>query len=436
MKSGASATGLNKDVKNLAMGTSVNAGDKVRLKGEVKNMGDKPVYRVRGVLDSDNGRFDENELVFGKIEPGETRAFEVSVRIPRQSSTRKDLISMTVTAEQNVEVEPAELELSILGRKRPMFSYAYHIVDDVKGNQDGLVQRGEKVRMLVTVKNIGQGPSETTQAILRNGPGQEGIYISAGRFEDDDPLKPGDTKTFAFTYEVKDAYEKDSYTMNLAVNDYILGEGVRDKLSLAISEAPVDVTSAKGAVDIVGDNTSVYESPDVSGRIVARVPKGVRFALTGKSEGFARVKLPDGQVGFLPTAAVKETAAPVGETGKTDDDMLAYDWQVTPPVLTVQGPNVTTSKTVKIQVEAVDDHRVRDMFVRVFNPEAKLPSKKVFYRLNRGADSKRLSAEAEVPLWPGTNYISVVARETNEVYSIRSHVVRRDTDDRVAKKAN
>ena len=45
------------------------------------------------------------------------------------------------------------------------------------------MQLGEKVRLLVKVKNIGQGAAVKTEAILRNGPGQEGILISAGRFE-------------------------------------------------------------------------------------------------------------------------------------------------------------------------------------------------------------------------------------------------------------
>ena len=65
-----------------------------------------------------------------------------------------------------------------------MFAYTYQTIDDQKGsNHDGQVQRGEQVRMLVTVKNIGKGRAMHTEAVLRNGTGQEGILISAGRFE-------------------------------------------------------------------------------------------------------------------------------------------------------------------------------------------------------------------------------------------------------------
>ena len=52
----------------------------------------------------------------------------------------------------------ADLLVNIEGKQRPMFAYTYQTIDDQKGsNHDGQVQRGEQVRMLVTVKNIGKG---------------------------------------------------------------------------------------------------------------------------------------------------------------------------------------------------------------------------------------------------------------------------------------
>ena len=52
----------------------------------------------------------------------------------------------------------ADMLVNIEGKPRPMFAYSYQTIDDQKGgNHDGLVQRGEQVRTLVTVKNIGAG---------------------------------------------------------------------------------------------------------------------------------------------------------------------------------------------------------------------------------------------------------------------------------------
>ena len=79
------------------------------------------------------------------------------------------------------------MTLNIEGKPRPLFAYSYQTVDDVKGNKDGLVQLGEKVRLLVKVKNIGQGAALQDRGHPAQRPGQEGILISAGRFDGQGP---------------------------------------------------------------------------------------------------------------------------------------------------------------------------------------------------------------------------------------------------------
>ena len=171
----------------------IEAGTTAHFKGVVKNVGHAPAYRVRAVFDSDNPLFDENEMVFGKIAPGESKSYELSVKVPTSTFTRTDEIKATLYTQRGVtKAVAADLLVNIDGKQRPMFAYSYQTIDDQKGaNHDGLVQRGEQVRTLVTVKNIGQGRAMHTEAVLRNGTGQEGILISAGRFETKD-LGPGE----------------------------------------------------------------------------------------------------------------------------------------------------------------------------------------------------------------------------------------------------
>jgi len=66
----------------------IAAGTVARLKGTVRNVGHVPAYRVRAVLDSDNPLFDENEMVFGHLGPGESKSYEISVKVPTSSFTR------------------------------------------------------------------------------------------------------------------------------------------------------------------------------------------------------------------------------------------------------------------------------------------------------------------------------------------------------------
>jgi carboxyl-terminal processing protease len=57
-------------------------------------------------------------------------------------------------------------------------------------------------------------------------------------------------------------------------------------------------------------------------------------------------------------------------------------------------------------------------------------ARKVFYRSNRGAaDPKRVRFETHLPLRPGTNFVTVVAREDNEIASRKTFIVRRDGPD-------
>ena len=49
----------------------------------------------------------------------------------------------------------------------------------------------------------------------------------------------------------------------------------------------------------------------------------------------------------------------------------------------------------------------------VQNQAAKIETRKVFYRSNRsGKDSKQLEFTADLPLWPGSNMVTVVARSS------------------------
>jgi len=99
-------------------------------------------------------------------------------------------------------------------------------------------------------------------------------------------------------------------------------------------------------------------------------------------------------------------------------------WQVTPPVLTISAPTVAVGDTVHLKGHVTDDRLVRDVYVRVWNRNAKIPVKKVFYQPNRtSGDRRKMEFEADIPLWPGSNLVQVFARESNEVQSLQTVVV-------------
>ncbi|HVV50147.1 MAG TPA: MXAN_5808 family serine peptidase [Polyangia bacterium] len=399
----------------------VEAGTVAHLKGVVKNVGHAPAYRVRAVFDSDNPLFDENEMVFGKVAPGESKSYEVSVKVPTSTFTRTDEIKAKLYTQRGVTTAgAADLLVNIEGKQRPMFAYSYQTIDDQKGaNRDGLVQRGEQVRTLVTVKNIGQGKAPHTEAVLRNGTGQEGILISAGRFEAKD-LGPGESKTFSFVYEVGTEYKGDDYQLELSVDDTTLGESVTDKIKVKIAPSGPAPAPLTGTATIVRNDVPLRETPADGALVVGRADAGTAFKVTGKLGAYTRVDVDATRSAFVASADLKPGGAVHGT--------FKPDWEVTPPLLTVTAPTIALGDTVHIKGHASDERLVRDVYVRVWNRNAKIPVKKAFYQPNRlVGDRTKMDFDADIPIGAGSNLIQVFARESNEVQSLQTVVVLKRT---------
>src|SRR6185369_5092034 len=159
----------------------VVAGEPMTLRVTVKNNGKAPAFRVRASTKSDNSFLDNKELIFGKINPGQSKTATTPLgwcevegrksgtsaplqsnapricRIPKDSVTRSDGIKVKFDASGGHAPSDAEIRTTVHGLDRPVFSYAYQIADNRTGNGDGRVQRGEAVTMYLTVKNVGRG---------------------------------------------------------------------------------------------------------------------------------------------------------------------------------------------------------------------------------------------------------------------------------------
>jgi hypothetical protein len=305
------------------------------------------------------------------------------------------------------------MTLNIEGKAHPLFAYAYQTIDDVAGNRDGRVQKGERVRTVVRIKNIGTGTALRTEAIVRNGAGQEGILISAGRFETKD-LAPNATKDFSFVYEVGNEFQGDEYQLELTVADTVLGESISDKIKIKIAPPGPAPSPDEGTVTATKANLALRESPENNALVLGYANRGSSFHCTGKLGDFSRVELETGRPAFVATADVSR--------GGSGAPTYRQAWDVTPPVLSVNAPTVVTGNSVHIKGIATDNTEVKDVYVRVWNRESKLPPKKVFYLPNKG-EKTQLPFETDVPLWPGSNLIQVFARESNEVQSVQTLMV-------------
>ena len=70
------------------------------------------------------------------------------------------------------------------------------------------------------------------------------------------------------------------------------------------------------------------------------------------------------------------------------------------------------------------------------NRTAKIDRRKVFYRSNRKSTNPAAQTfDADIPLWPGANIVTVVARESTQVQSQQTIVVQK-SEPRVAQQTH
>ena len=402
---------------SLQAPNNVKAGDVVTVTATVKNTGQGTAYRVLPRIHADNDSpFDDAELPVGKVAPGETKTFSAKLRVPKDALDRKHRLGVEVREARNAHARITPGEIQIEAAPRPVFAYAYQLIDD--GNGDGLVQRGEKYRLQVQLKNTGAGPTAKATVLLRNATG-DGVQLGKSRIElKDAPLAPGQVKELEFPLATDATLKGDELVVELMAYDADLDVQSSEKLkfkvqpSVAGTRAPPEVTLRTPMVIRAG------ASEDTS--IVGTAPKGATYAALGAYGPFTKVRLNGSRIGFLPTSALAQ--------GGAGQNTFAPIWNSTPPVITVNHKGLETSAdTYKLNGQITDEQNVEDVYIFVSNATAKIESRKVFYRSNRsGKDKKAMSFIADLPLWPGTNTVTVVGRSNAQVRSIKTMYIYRD----------
>jgi carboxyl-terminal processing protease len=405
----------------------------------VTNRGQSPVYRLRASTRSDNPLFDRRELVFGRVNPGETRTWTTPLGIceyegfrpgstslpapgtrklclmPKASLSRTDGIRLEWSESHgHVPAAAPDFRASVRGLDRPVFAYGWQFADAGRGgNGDGRIQPGETVTMYLTVRNVGRGASHVTLAALRNLAGA-GFLLHDARFNIDN-MAPGDERRVAFTFTVAPTYRETEARIELALEDEDLREVETQKLNIAIAREPGPVAPATGSLAFAAE-TELREAPLADGRVVLRAAAGAAYPITAQSGDFVRLDVGGGR----PAWVLRSAGGP-SRAGAQPAPALTHVLHNSPPIIETEGVQLAVrGGTLDIHGAVTDDARVLDMYVFVGN-------NKVFYQSNRdAADRRRLSFAAQLPLRPGANIVAVVAREDDDVVARRVFVIRRD----------
>ena len=395
------------------------AGEIVSVTTTVKNTGAGTAYRVLSRLHTDDSTFDDTELPIGKIAPGETKTFTTKVKVPKDALDRVNHISVEIKEARNAAARITPTELHVEAAPRPTFAYAYQLIDD--GNGDGLVQKGEKFRLQVQLKNTGVGPTQEATVVLRNATG-DGVVLGKSRIElKDTPIAPGQVRDVEFPISTDNAIKGDELAVELIAYDAALDVQSSEKLRFPLQQA-VSGSRASGEQVVSVKTAAIIRSGAANTTsVVGTAPRGASYPAIASYGPFTKVKLDGGKrVGFIPTTSLGGGGSATGTFIPT--------WNSTPPVIALNVKSLETSaETYKLSGMVNDEEKVEDLYIFVSNSHAKIDSRKVFYRSNRGArDIKQLSFAADLPLWPGSNMVTVIARSNAEVRTVKTMYVYRD----------
>jgi carboxyl-terminal processing protease len=221
-----------------------------------------------------------------------------------------------------------------------------------------------------------------------------------------------------FQFEVLPDFDQPEAKLEASVIDETLREAAGEKLTVAIAGTPKTVVPASEATAVARVGAEVFERPEAGAKVIANVESGaVTLPVQAKVGEYSRVDLGGGRPGWMHERDLRGGS---GKGGKLSD-VLAH----MPPRLEVDYAKtlVTRSPVLRVSGWAQDDSIVRDVYIFV-------GSHKVFYQSNRsGKTPNKVSFDASVALRPGINYVTVVAREDNEIMSRKTFTVRRDAPD-------
>jgi carboxyl-terminal processing protease len=421
-------------------GDVVTAGEAMELTVEVTNNGKSPLYQLHAITQSDSGYYDQKELVFGKVEPGESKQTTVPLgwcktegreagstkpvpldakricTIPKDAVHRQDAVQVRFFAAGADVPEALSFKPTIESLPQPIFAYSTQVVDNRSANENGQLEKGEGATIYFHIKNVGQGPAYETQANLRNLTG-DGVLLKAGRF-DVSGMKPGEERNVAFTFDVLPTLKADELSLEVSVIDQDLGAYSSEKLALPLfgKKAARSIKPAS-FVRVSKGKAVVRSEPEAAAPVVGYLEDGAAVKAKGMVGQFVQVALSDDRFGFVSVEELSEGAA------KTADKVARFvpELSHSAPRLAVEAKALATRGDVmSIDVVATDDNGgVQDAFVFVGD-------RKVFYMPNKEKGGKRMKFSLDAPLKSGVNVITVVARENRDVVSRHRIVVRKD----------
>lgn len=211
------------------------AGQEFVFEMSLTNTSLMPVKQVLASVDSLNSIINNKEFVFGMMAPNETKTQTLKLEVPHEINNFEEKSAVHVYSEKTMDA-PSDFALTTIFKEKvsPQLSYAYQFYDgngfNSQGNQNGLPEVGEKISLVVKVKNLGPTASEETMVSLRN-ESKNSIFLQKAR-DNLGNIAAGTEKSVTFEFEVKAIPEKNVFDFDFYAMDNLTQASLVDKISL------------------------------------------------------------------------------------------------------------------------------------------------------------------------------------------------------------
>ena len=270
----------------------------LRVKLTAQNKGRGTLYRFFGKTRSDIDLLNNHLIIFGKLKPGETITREL--KLPIRTISEKDRAAVDIEFFETNNNQPTSLSLNIDGQtlSRPILAYTYTIIDDparskqAVGNGDGIIQIGESVDLVVTVKNTGKAAARNAALEIQM-PENPSLTIYG-----DTRIPLGDLPSESTVSKILNVQVKPTSTMSQISVQVSLSE---DSFLFSLNEKTILPFNAKiqPAIIAINEIRYVVEQTAVMRKGAAkdspeygRAPRGTRLKAIGEIGDWLQVEVP------------------------------------------------------------------------------------------------------------------------------------------------
>ncbi len=390
------------------------AGDEVEITVEVENTGLEPLYRLSATTKSENLIENGKELIYGKLSPGEKKVWSTKFELPKWALTREDKVSLKFQDAHKSTIPNYDFIVKINALPRPLYAYNYEIVDDGRygsvGNGNGIPEIGEKIALLIRVKNIGNGLSEKTVLSLKNLSGDK-IFLEKGRSELEN-LAPEEIRETNFTFNVKKSGSP--IDLEIQIIDEIFRDGITSKVMIPNNIKVSDYRENKHYILVKDHNTPIRGGGFTGAPIIALSQKGGKLRAVGQNEDWIKVNLDENLLGWINSDKVLPSE---DEGSALSDNPLFQETFEAPPIINIHDLPVSTKSNVITIYGDINDQDGIEL-VSVFLGDDKvalLPSTRT-----------NVPVSLELTLDEEINLITVIAKDSKGLLSKQSFIVRKE----------